>query len=187
MATSKNILAVIFILTFFACKKEDLEQEIISVPNGDFEFWDNAPILITWQTNSCPPCLPPYETYIVQKDNDAAHGQFAAKFIYNNFYSSFAINKFAIALHPTHLTGYIKSTIDNGDTALIQIDLFSGNTIMDHGSFYETSSTANYTKIEIPITQNNSIVDSASIRIVGGNKPNTIFFVDNLELIRKNP
>ncbi len=178
------LIAVVFMLTFFSCKKDNVNQQIIPVPNGNFELWDNMPNLYSWQTNSCPACVPPNETYIVQKVTDAANGQFAAKFMYNNFYSSLANNKFSISLHPTHLTGYIKSTIANGDTAIIHIDLFSGDSIVDNGNLYETSSTANYTKIEIPISQNFSTVDSALIRIVGGKKQNTILYVDNFVLIK---
>ena len=142
-------ISILITLVLFSCKKETPSQQIIPIPNGDFELWDNMPTLLFWQTNSCPLCDPPFETYIVQKVTDAVSGQFAAKLISNNVYSSFANNKFSITLHPTHLTGYIKSTIVSGDTAIIHIDLFSGNNIVDNGNWYETSSTAKYTKIEI--------------------------------------
>jgi hypothetical protein len=68
------------------------------------------PALLFWQTKSYPVCDPPFETYIVQKVTDAISGQFAAKLIFNNVYSSLAKNKFSIYLHPTYWTGYIKST-----------------------------------------------------------------------------
>jgi hypothetical protein len=177
-------IAILITSVIISCKKDTTTQEIIPVPNGDFELWDDMPNLLFWQTNSCPVCDPPWETYIVQKVTDASNGIFAAKLIYNNVYSSFAKNKFSISLHPTLLSGYIKSTITNGDTAIIHIDLFSGNNIVDNGNWYETSSTINYTKIEIPISQNSSSVDSALIRIVGGKKQNTELYVDNFVLIK---
>ncbi len=180
-----NILISILIASaLFSCKKETSNQEIIPVPNGDFELWDMQTLLI-WQTNSCPACDPPFETYIVQKVTDAYSGQFAVKLIYNNVYSSFANNKFSIARHPTYLKGYIKSTISPGDTATIHVDLFLGNNIVDNGSYYEISSTALYKKIEIPLTQNSSSVDSALIRIVGGKKQNTVLYADNFEFVRE--
>ncbi len=184
MKAIKFSIATLFMLTFFACKKDNVNQQIIPIPNGDFELWDNMPNLYSWQTNSCPACVPPYETYIVKKVTDVSNGQFAAKFIYNNLYNSFANNIFPISLHPTLLTGYIKSTIANGDTATIHIDLFSGNNIIDKGNFYETSSNQTYRKIEIPISQNSLTVDSALIKIIGGKKQATELYVDNLVFLK---
>src|SRR6476620_10905199 len=94
---------IVFILAISGCKKETAKQQVIPIPNGDFELWDNMPNLYNWQTNSCPACVPPYETYIVQRVSDASRGRYAAKFIYNNVYSSWANNKFAVSLHPTVL------------------------------------------------------------------------------------
>jgi hypothetical protein len=178
------LISIFLMLSFFSCRKDTASQQTIPIPNGDFELWDNWPILLYWQTNSCPACMPPINTYIVQKVTDAFSGQFAAKLIYNNVYSSFAYNKFSISLHPTHLTGYIKSTIAIGDTVLIHIDLFSGNNIVDNGNWYGTSSTPNYTKIEIPLSQSTSSVDSALIRITGGKKQNTELYVDDFVLVK---
>ena len=81
MKMLKLFLLLILLLTLFSCKKSISNQDNINIPNGDFELWDNMPNLISWQTNSCPACVPPWETYIVQKVTDASHGQFAAKFI----------------------------------------------------------------------------------------------------------
>jgi hypothetical protein len=178
------IFFILIPLAIFSCKKDSTSQQVITIPNGDFELWDDMPALLYWQTNSCPACDPPYETYIVQKVTDSYNGQFAAKLIYNNVYSSFAYNKFLISLHPTFLTGYIKSNIAKSDTVIIHIDIFSGNNIVDTGNWYETKSVENYTKIEIPISQNTSSVDSALITIVGGKKQNTELYVDNFVFIK---
>ena len=156
----------------------------VAIPNGDFEQWENQKLSI-WQTNSCPFCVPPYETDIIQKESAAAHGQFAAKFIYNNVYRSVATNKFAISVHPSALTGYIKSNIANGDTAILRVDLFLNNALVDTGTWFETSSTTYYKKLEIQITQNNSKVDSALITILGGQRQNTELVVDNLQFLER--
>ena len=179
-------IIMLFVIALLSCKKEAANQQIIPIPNGDFEQWDNMSNLAIWQTNSCPACVPPYETYIVQKVTDAASGQFAAKFVYNNVYTSYAKNKFAISLHPTSLTGYIKSNIASGDTGTIRIDLFSGSKIVDDGNFYETSSNVNYRKINIPISQTSSRIDSALITIIGGKKQTTELSVDNLVFLKSN-
>lgn len=173
-------------MAFLSCKKGNSNSQTISIPNGDFEDWDNIPNLLIWQTNSCPACVPPYETYIVQKVSDSYSGQFAAKFIYNNVYQSRADNKFPIAIHPSLLTCYAKATITNGDTVIIHIDLFSGTNIVDSGNWYGTSSIVNYEKVEIPISQTSSALDSALIKIVGGKKQNTELTIDDLVFIKTN-
>jgi hypothetical protein len=179
-------LTLLATLVFLSCKKESAGLQIISIPNGDFELWDNLPSLLYWQTNSCPACDPPFETYIVQKVTDAYTGQFAAKFIFNNVYSSSAINKFSISSHPTYLTAYIKLKLTSADTAIIHIDLLSGINVVDFGNWYGTISAINYEKIEIPISQNSVSADSAIIRIEGGKKLNTELYVDNLVLFGRN-
>ncbi|MDQ2720221.1 MAG: hypothetical protein M3Z26_10760 [Bacteroidota bacterium] len=186
MTAFKPVFIFLLILTFFSCKKNSSTQQTIAIPNGDFEQWDVMSNLQIWQTNSCPLCVPPYETYVVQKVTDAEHGQFAAKFVYNGVYSSSTSNKFKISLHPTMLTGYIKSNIANGDTAIIHIDLYSENTVIDNGNLFETNSSLNYKKFEIPISQASITIDSALIKIVGGKKQGTQLYVDNLVFIKSN-
>jgi hypothetical protein len=155
-----------------------------TIPNGDFEQWENQKLSI-WKTNSCPFCVPPYETDIIQKESDAVHGQFASKFIYNNVYRSVATNQFAISVHPSALTAYIQSNIANGDTAILRVDLFLNNALVDTGTWFETSLTTYYKKLEIEITQNNSKVDSALITILGGQRQNTELVVDNLKFLKR--
>ena len=184
MKTINLFIALLITSAIFSCKKDSGTQEIISIPNGDFELWDTMQALLLWHTNSCPACDPPFETYIVQEVTEAYSGQFAAKLIYNNVYSSYAKNKFSISSHPTNLTGYVKSVIAPGDTALIHIDLFQGNNIVDTGNWYEISSTSDYKKIEIPISQKSSSADSAFISIVGGKKQNTVLYVDHFEFVK---
>jgi hypothetical protein len=183
MRTLKLFLSFLFLMAFLSCKKGTLNPQIIPIPNGDFENWNNV-VLLNWQTNSCASCTPPWETYIVQKVTDANSGQFAAKFIYNEVYQSWAYDKFSISIHPSLLTGYVKADIAAGDTAVIHIDLFSGSNIVDSGNWYQTSSNANYKKVEIQISQTSSAVDSASIKIVGGRKQGTEFNIDDLVFIK---
>ena len=186
MKALKSLTYFLFILNFLSCKKDSSSQQIITIPNGDFEQWDDMPNLAIWKTNSCPLCVPPYETYIIQRVTDAKHGQFASRLIYNNVYSSFANNKFAVSLHPTLLTGYIKSNITNGDTATIHVDLYLGNNIVDSGNLFETNTNLNYRKVEIPISQSSIAVDSALIQIAGGKKLGTELTVDNFVFIKSN-
>ena len=181
----KLLFTIMLLLTLLSCKKTASNQENLTIPNGDFEQWDVNQNLNIWQTNSYPLCVPPWNTYIVQKTTDAAHEQFAAEFVYNDKYTTYATNKFAISSHPLSLTAYIKSNIINGDTANLHVALFFGNNLVDNGNWYETKTTSDYKKLEIPITQTNSKVDSAEIIIIGGNQIGTTFFVDNLQFTFK--
>ena len=188
--TNKNMrllklqVLLFFLLACAACTKNTSSTQIIPIPNGDFENWDSSPYLLNWQTNSCPQCLPPYETYIVEKTSEAIQGYFAAKFIYNNLYSSYAFIKFPVSANPNLFTGYIKSNITAGDTAQIVINVFSNNKMIDSGRWLETSTSINYKKIEIPLSQTLNLADSISIKITGGHKQNTELFVDNLILTK---
>ena len=184
MKNLKFIILCLLIATVGSCKKTSNNTKVLSIPNGDFEQWTNLPTLVNWQTNSCPMCVGPEKQYIVVKDSLAYQGKYAAKFIFNGVYKSWAKNKFAISTHPTLLTGYINSTITPGDTAMISIDIFYNRQVVDSGKLYETSSTSNYKKFEIPITNNSLKADSAEINITGGGKQNTEFAIDHLTLIK---
>jgi hypothetical protein len=175
----------ILLVSQISCKKTNpTTEQLIPIPNGNFELWSSKPVLNIWKTNSCPLCVPAYNTYIVEKDNEFQNGQFAAKFIFNNVYKSRAENKFQISEHPSLLRGFIKSTITLGDTAQIHIDLFSGNTIVDSGNLFETTTNNVYRQIEIPISQNATNIDSASIEISGGKIQNTTLLIDNIVFVK---
>ncbi len=185
MKIIKISILIILFANLISCKKTDTTTEqLIMIPNGNFELWTSEPVLNIWKTNSCPLCVPAYNTYTVEKDNEFQNGQFAAKFIFNNLFRSTAENKFYISEHPSLLRGFIKSNITNGDTAQIHIDLFSGNTIIDSGNLFETSTNNIYRQIEIPISQNGTNIDSASINISGGKKLNTTLLVDNIVFVK---
>jgi hypothetical protein len=184
MRSGLFFISIIIAFLFAGCKKNNTVSQIIPIPNGDFESWNSWPVLSDWQTNSCPLCVPPYEPYIVRKVTDAASGQYAAQFIFNGFYPGEAVNKFPVSLHPSSLQGYIKSTITGTDTARIHIDIIAGNTIVDGGDYYETSSSPAYKKIQVAVSQNYLVADSVSVMIKGGSKPNTVLFTDHFELIK---
>ena len=185
MKTLKFIILCLLVVTLGSCKKNSYNAKVLSIPNGDFEQWTNLPTLVNWKTNSCPLCMGPEKQYIVIKDSLAYHGKYAAKFIFNGIYKSWAKNKFAITTHPILLTGYINSIITPGDTAKISINIFYNKKIVDSGKFYETSTTTNYKEFKISITNNSTKADSAEITIIGGGKQNTEITVDYLTLIKK--
>ena len=195
MKTINAFIVLIGLIALVSCSKDkaieqalpNQPQQTITIPNGDFENWSASFDLQNWNTNSCPYCVPAWETYIVQKDPNVHHGQFSAKFIYNSVYASYAENKFPIPYHPSSLKGYVKCNLYGTDTVTVQIELFNNSVIVDSGQWLGTYSINNYLQFNIPITQNVSQADSALIRIQGGHKigypsNTTEVWVDDLTL-----
>jgi hypothetical protein len=163
------------------------KKQQITIPNGDFELWDAGLNLSDWKTNSCPLCLPSYETYIVIKDSIAYNGLYAARFIYNNVYTSWAENKFSIPYHPSQLTAYVKCNLVSGDTVMIKIKIFHNSQPTDSGQWMGLNSINAYSPVVIPISQYSALADSALIYIRSGQKTNypnanTQFWVDDMIL-----
>ena len=165
-----------------SCKKSDSIQSGMPIPNGDFETWDNNPSPAVWQTNSCPLCVPPFETYIVQRITDRESGSFAAKFIFNGVYKSYAQQKFKVESNPTVLTFYSKSQITNGDTAIVFCRLTQKSNVIDSAIIYFTSTVNTYTYSRLPLKLNSIQADSVFVRIEGGHKNGTEFTVDNVRI-----
>jgi hypothetical protein len=188
MKINKTAIFGVFMTIFcsLSCSKVNTNQEAILIPNGDFENW-NLNSLQNWESNSCPLCLPAYESHVIKQEPNAYHGAYAAKFIYNSVYMAWAQNKFSIQHHPSILTSYVKCDLFGADTVSIKIKLFYNGVTVDSGQWLGTSSIAGYTKIDIPITQNFSKADTAVIRIEGGHEfdfanKTTDFWIDYLTL-----
>ena len=180
----KAIVFILMVSLFYGCKKDSGIKNFIEVPNGDFESWQSF-FPEHWRTNSCPMCAQPLEWNIVRQDSTPYSGQFAAKLIFNGARAAYVENKFWIPCHPEKLTAYVKANINAGDKVSILIRLYSGATVVDSGYWTGNSSFVNYTKVDIPISRNSLVADSAFIRIEGGNlasQPATVLWVDNLTL-----
>jgi hypothetical protein len=172
-----NILIILFGIHIYSGAQQIL--------NAGFEDWTNL-IPNNWETNSCPFCDPPYETYIVQKDSDACQGKYAAKLIYNNAYSAWLKTKVASSIHPLNLFACIKSTIQSGDSVKIDIILYYNGYAVDSGHWLSKSTISAYSNITIPISQFSTSTDSIDIKITGGTKVNTTLVVDNLSFLLSN-
>jgi hypothetical protein len=186
MQVSRIIFILITFVVIESCTKDRAGQTNL-IPNGDFENWTAAPRLTDLKTNNCPECDPPFETYIVQKDSSAYHGRYAAKFIYNNVYAAWIEIKFPLYTHPLFLGGYVKCHLNGTDTVSVKIRLFKNTAVVDSGEWLGTSSITQYQHMGIPITQHSAQVDSALIRITGGQTrnsggKNTEFWIDYLTL-----
>jgi hypothetical protein len=103
---------------------------------------------------------------------------------------------FAIAGTPTSVTGYYKFAPQNGDTMLIQIQLYSNGNSVAFGEFSSTVTASNWTPFTIPISAYTT-ADHASMFIGayyanGFNAMphgNSVLYVDNLnfdQLITSN-
>lgn len=172
-----------------SCKDDDNNPipAVFTVPNGDMELWDSAPLPLSWTTNSCPMCLSPYEQYIVRMDTASQHDSLAALLIYNNMYPAWMENRFAVPAHPQSVSAWVKLLASPTDSVIIQVSVIDNNTVVDGGVWYGTGNINTYTEINIPISQNSSSADSAVIYIQGGKVGsligfNTMLWVDNVTM-----
>lgn len=172
MRISVLLLFALIVVSTAACKKRQ-SLPASNIPNGDFESWTSIDELQQWKTNSCPVCVPPFETYVVQKTTEAYHGQYAAKFIYNGVFNATATDKFVVTSHPSALIGYAKGLLVEGDTVSIKVRVFSSNTVVDSGEWIDTETIPLYRKFTIPITQSTATADSVQVSVKGGHKFNT--------------
>lgn len=179
--------SVIWALSVFA---QTSEQD--TIPNADFEYWSGG-YPENWETNSCPPCVPPYETYIAQKDSiNVYHGNFSIKLLYNNTHGfgydpPWIKTKFPVLNHPASLEVAVKCELFGNDTVSIGVKVFVNNNVVDSGYWQSTTSINQFQQISIPITTSSTIADSILIHIIGGKairdstlSNDTKFWVDNL-------
>ena len=186
MKRATLFIICVLLIALQGCIKENSTSPS-NLPNGDFEGWTVNDVLQDWKTNSCPECVPPYESYIVQKTSEAYHGQYAAKLIYNGVFPAMASNKFALPAHPQALCGYAKCTLNENDTVFVRVQVFSQNAVVDSGQWISTTSVPQYQKFNIAITQSSALADSVLITIRGGNKLNTsnigsVLWIDYLSI-----
>lgn len=169
------------------------------IPNADMEYWDNAPLLLQWETNSRPMTLPPWEPYIVKQDTERYSGNFAANLYANGMFKAYGIATFPVSYHPQNLSLYYKLSFapcvnDNGfpdkDTASVLVEMLNSGAVVDQGYWESTTTSFNYSQLVIPISQNATVFDSCRITMMGGKviggcgiiAASTEFKVDHLEL-----
>jgi hypothetical protein len=183
MRTGALFIVSALIFAFSGCKKERPLPISANIPNADFEGWSSTDYLQNWSTNSCPLCLPPYNTYTVQKTTEAYHGQYAVKLIYNGVYSAMASSKFAVSNHPSSLMGYAKCQILEKDTVSVKVMVYNQNAIVDSGTWINTEPITSYRQFIVPISQNSTHADSVKIIIKGGSHAiGTALWADYLSL-----
>jgi hypothetical protein len=164
----------------------------IAVPNGDFENWDSQLRPIGWYTNGCPLCQgAPFDEYQVRKDSQIVyHGNYSAELIYNYYYQAYGRIKFALSTHPNNLQAYVACHLYSPDTVSITIKLYKNKHVVDSGYWQSTTSIANFTQVNIPISTNATLIDSAQILIKGGktiapnNINSTTLWVDDLSFFK---
>ncbi|HEX3385832.1 MAG TPA: hypothetical protein VHS53_11615 [Mucilaginibacter sp.] len=169
MKTTPFFIVCVLLFVLQACTKETSVPQS-NLPNGDFEGWSANDELQGWTTNSCPECVPAYNSYVVQKTTEAYHGQYAAKILYNGVYTTVASNGFAVTSHPKELTGYVKSTLNENDTVSVAVQVFKNHSLVDSGKWVNSASIQQYQKFTVPISQNSADADSITITVTGGNK-----------------
>lgn len=171
-----------------------------TIPNADFELWDNQPVPLYWQTNSRPLTLPPYDPYVVKKDTLRYSGSYAANLYANNVFKAYAKTTFPITTRPSALSLYYTLSFapcvnDPGyqqqDTASVLVELLRGSNVVDQGYWESTASSFTYSQLIVPISHQATSFDSCRITLMGGRVNGgcgivaapTEFRVDHLSLI----
>ena len=185
MKKATLFIICVLVIALHSCTKEN-NSSPSNLPNGDFEGWTANDELQAWKTNSCPECYTKINTYVVQKTTEAYHGQYAAKLIFNGAYSAVASDLFAVPSHPMSLSGYAKCTLNELDTVIVKVQVFSHSSVVDSGQWVNTMSIPQYKQFIVPITQSSAHADSVLITIHGGNKigagNGSVLWVDYLSI-----
>ncbi len=163
------LIILIAIVALQSCKKGAPGPQF-TIPNSDFENWTSDDYLQDWTSNSCPACVPPFETYIVQKTTEAYHGRYAANLVYNGVYAAYISNKFAVTGHPSALSGYAKCQLYGDDTVSVKVRVYNANVVVDSGQWLSTASLSSYKPFTVNLTHSSAHADSVLILIKGGNK-----------------
>jgi hypothetical protein len=185
----------LYILFLFLFVSSSILNAQDSISNSDFENWTGG-YPENWETNSCPPCVPPWETYIAQKDSiNTFHGAYSLKLMYNNtsvstgFAPAWVKSRFPVQSHPVELEGYVRSEIFGSDTVSIEIKVFFNEVMVDSGYWENTVSINQWQKVNIPISTTGNNADSVQIIIMGGKgvfdtitSNDTKFWVDYISL-----
>jgi hypothetical protein len=138
------------------------------IPNNDFEFWSlvgwhDEPI--GWTTNN-----PQIPCSLVSEDTIAYHGVYAMKLENVDNCQAIARTKFSITNHPLNLIAFQKCSLADSDTVSIRITILLNGIEVDNGYWMSTVSVGNYIQINIPISQNSTLADTALIEVKGGNR-----------------
>lgn len=172
---------------FFACIQLLLLNKLeAQIPNPSFENWINVggwfDIPSGWSANNSQ-----IITSVVAPDSDAYSGSLAMHLQNVTTIRPAASTQFPIVSNIISLTAYVKLSLIINDTVKIKVLELSNGLVVDSGEWLGLSDIQNYSPITIPVSQNNTTIDSAIIEISGGNQTNlifesTVFLVDDLSL-----
>ena len=182
------------LIIFYLCSLSFSFAQQVTIPNGDFEYWDGGMFPTGWENNSCPMCMPPWETWVIRPDSiNVYSGNYSIKLLYSNgplwhwTLPPWAKIKFPIQNKPLSLNAYVKTEMYVPDPVKIDVFLYFNNNIVDNGFWQVDSAINDWTHIIIPISNNSPNADSAQIVLTGGIEVfdttlanDTKFWVDNL-------
>lgn len=164
-----NLLLIILVV----CFSYRINTNAQTIPNAGFENWTDISI-DDWETNGGQ-----YSCAFVFPDNNSYQGNFAVQ-ILTDACAGWAQTQFPITTHPLNLYCYVRTNLIGTDTVLIKIELLNNGNIVDSGLWTNTTNITSFTLITIPITQNDSVIDSAIIYMQSGNNMGTQLIADNL-------
>jgi len=172
-----NSKITIFICTIFLSVASFAQV----IPNAGFENWHNVGGWFDdpdyWKTNNTS-----IMAATVVKDLSPNSGALAMKVQTGNL-PGHAYAFFTSIPRPDALTLFVKSSIVSVDSVSIIVRSYYGGVVVDSGSWYNSSSIANWTYTTIPMTNNSQFMDSLEIDVKSGSQYNTWVSVDDLDIL----
>jgi hypothetical protein len=154
-----------------------------TIPNGDFEYWHTG--CAPGACNYCPDnwwiFCDFHQQWGFYQDADSYHGNYALRGENTSGLQSMTFKKCNLTIHPAALSCYVKSDYLSNSIS-ITITLYKNSNPVDTGKWSGTNLVNSYNKIVIPITQNSSTADSASILILGSASSGHYFLIDYFQL-----
>ena len=171
----KTILSIIFIVLLLSFKTTSAQ-----IPNNDFETWVSSP----WSDEQLQDWTSLYSELLpsmIVKDADAYSGNFSMH-MYNGVFDSYAYTSFSLQEKPVSLRGYVKGSVEAGDSIYIRVVLYEQSLPVDSGRWVGYNGFDAFTQVSVSISQNSPNADSALVYVSGGTHENTEIKVDLMTL-----
>jgi hypothetical protein len=160
------------ILSIITATVQCLSQKI---PNAGFEKWDGESStfwdLIDWETTAT-------SASSAVKATSSYAGRFGLKLNYGGY----ATTKFGCTSEPKSLKAYIKSKIQQNDTAQIHVSFYAGKTKVKTVKYLQHTSVADWTPIYVVFDAISPTIksDSIQIELFAGKDLGSSFSLDEL-------
>lgn len=160
-----NLKTLLFLLFVTAALTTTVKGQL--VPNAGFENWHNVGGWFDnpddWTTNNTQ-LLGDF----VERDSMPYQGDWGMKIKPHDTVPGLAYITFPLIAHPVSVQVFVKSQVTSGDTNLINVIVYSNDSVRDVGNWINVNAIPNWIPVNIPITQSTPEIDSLEIIIRSG-------------------